>query len=221
MADERLDTAHEYWDQWWGDAKGRPLWSEPDRAVSGYIPLLQERGAHRVLDVGTGIGRHALAYARAGFNVVATDASSTGLDQLIGSAKAENLEIDTQQAPFTKLPLEDASFDHVLAWNVLYHGDGGVLADAFRECRRVLRANGTFQLTLLSKRNRAYGVGNEIRTDTFVDEASKGDKDHPHFYVDAVGVTRLLAGAGFNVLSLVDVDQLPPGGFHWVVLAET
>lgn len=73
---------------------------------------------------------------------------------------------------------------------------------------------------MLSKRHRAFGVGREVRPDTFVDDRSEGDKDHPHFYVDAPHLTALLAGAGFEPVSLIDVDQQPPGGFHWVVLCQ-
>jgi tellurite methyltransferase len=82
MATRRLDTAHKYGDEWWGEAKTRSRWSEPDPAVTGFIPTLSARSARQILDVGTGIGRHALAYAREGFEVTATDASTTGLAEL-------------------------------------------------------------------------------------------------------------------------------------------
>jgi hypothetical protein len=74
---------------------------------------------------------------------------------------------------------------------------------------------------MLSKRNRAFGVGREIRPDTFVDGASTGDKDHPHFYVDEATLTAMLGDAGLDVRSLVDIDQnAPAGAFHWTVRAE-
>jgi SAM-dependent methyltransferase len=220
VSEERLDTAHEVWDQWWGDAKQRAHWSEPEPVVTSFIPALQARGSRRVLDVGAGIGRHALAYARAGFDVTAIDTSPTGLDELLRAAQAEELTIDTQIGPFSALPLEDGFVDHVLAWNVLYHGDGSLAGAALAECHRVLRPAGTLQLTMLSKRNRAYKIGREILSHTFVDDSSTGDKDHPHFYMDASGLCGLLAGAGFELLSMVDVEQHPPGGWHWAVLAE-
>jgi tellurite methyltransferase len=220
VGEDRLDTAHDTWDRWWGEAKERAHWSDPERAVVAFIPVLQDRRARRVLDVGAGIGRHALAYARAGLEVVATDASATGIDEIIRAARSAGLKVDALVAPFAALPLEDGSVDHVLAWNVIYHGDGDVVAAALEECRRVLRPTGTLQLTMLSKRHRAYGVGTEVRPGTFVDPTSTGDKEHPHFYVDGMGLTTLLATAGFEVVSMADVDQQPRGGFHWVVLAE-
>ncbi len=59
----------------------------------------------------------------------------------------------------------------------------------------MLRLGGTVQLTMLSKRNRAFGIGREIRPDTFVDDDSTSDKDHPHFYVDATALTAMLSAA--------------------------
>lgn len=221
MTEPRLDTAHQKWDRGWGQPETRARWTDPAPMVVEVIPALTARGARRVLDVGTGIGRHALAFARAGFDVVAVDASETGLGQLRLAADAEGLPIETRLAPFTELPIDDRSVDHVLAWNVLYHGDGDIVRQAFAECGRVLRADGTAQLTMLSKRNRSFGIGREIRPDTFVDDASTGDKDHPHFYVDAATLTAMLAAAGLEVRSLVDIDQDPPSSaFHWTVTAE-
>ena len=220
MSEGRLDTAHEHWDEWWKDASQRSSWSEPEPAVTALMPGLREKGARRVLDVGTGIGRHALAYARFGFEVIASDASSAGLDRLVESAKAGGLSVDVRLSSFTSIPLEDATVDHVLAWNVIYHGDGETVATALKECHRVLRPGGTIQLTMLSKRHRAFGIGRKIRVDTFVDDASTGDKDHPHFYVDASGLIRRLSSAKFDLRSMEDVDQDGRQGFHWYVLAE-
>jgi hypothetical protein len=73
---------------------------------------------------------------------------------------------------------------------------------------------------MLSKRHAAYGIGDEVRLDTFVDPTSAGDKDHPHLYVDAATLAGMLAERGFEILSLADVDQRPPGQWHWTVLAD-
>jgi tellurite methyltransferase len=219
--EERLDTAHEAWDSSWGDAQQRAQWVQAEPFVTDYIPALRARGATRVLDVGGGIGRHAIAYAQAGFEATMTDASATGVTEALRAAKTIGVRVDAAVASFTALPLADASFDHVLAWNALYHGDRTLVATALNECRRVLCPGGTLQITLLSKRNISYGKGQEIRADTFVDETSSGDKAHPHHYVDAVGACSLLRTAGFEAKALIDIDQLPPGGWHWTVLAET
>jgi len=219
-ADEpALDTAHQVWEEWWADPGMREPWSRPEPDVLASISVLRARGAGAVLDVGAGVGRHALAFARSGFDVVATDASPTGLAELDRNAAAEGLSVVTRIAPFTAHPVDDASVDHVLAWNVLYHGDGSIVRAAFAECRRVLRDGGTFGCTMLSKRHRAFGLGRRVAPDTFVDDDSADDKTHPHFYVDEATLVAMLAESGFRVETIADVDQEPEGGFHWTVLA--
>lgn len=236
---EAFDTAHRWWDRWWSDAQGRSQWAEPEPSVLDVCSTLRARGASDVLDLGAGIGRHTLAFAAAGLQVTAVDASTAGLivlrqtvaavaaggatgvhDTGLTAAGHQHPAISIAVAGFAAVPLRSASVDHVLAWNVLYHGDGDLVAAAFRECRRVLRPGGTFHVTMLSKRHRAFGVGHEIASDTFVDPQSEGDKEHPHFYVDALDLTTLLAAAGFEPRSLTDVDQHAPAGFHWEALAE-
>lgn len=87
----------------------------------------------RLLHVGAGIGRLSLAHARAGLEVVATDAGNTGLVQLTPDAREDGLHVETQVAPFTGLPVERAGADHVLAWNVIDHQDGEIVAVALSD----------------------------------------------------------------------------------------
>ena len=215
----RIDTAHEVWNSHWAEPGERAKWRRPELVVVDYITALRARGARRVLDVGAGIGRHALTYARAGLDVVASDASPKGLAALRASAAAEDVAIGIGTWSFSELPMVAASVDHVLAWNVIYHGDGTLVRHALVEFHRILREHGTVQCTMLSTRHRAYGTGHEIRPDTFVDPASTGEKAHAHFYVDETTLVAMLHDAGFEVLSLDDTDQDPPGGWHWTVLA--
>ena len=83
----------------------------------------------------------------------------------------------------------------MLSFNVLYHGDPGIVRTAIGEIRRVLKPGGIFQGTMLSKRNAGFGVGTEVAPDTFIrdagDDMDDSDKVHPHFYCDAAGLVAL------------------------------
>ena len=59
----------------------------------------------RILDLGAGIGRHALAQARDGHRVTALDASEAAMAAAAAAAFAEGLTVETVLAPMTDLPL--------------------------------------------------------------------------------------------------------------------
>ncbi|MFP4126589.1 MAG: class I SAM-dependent methyltransferase [Alphaproteobacteria bacterium] len=211
-------TAHVAWNSRWLDAGERAEWSsaEPDvREVAATV--LPARGVRRVLDLGTGIGRHALALARAGFEVTACDAAPAGLEVCRAEAAAAGLAIRLDEAQMTDLPYGDGAFDYVLAFNVIYHGEPGVVRRAIAEIHRVLAPGGLYQGTMLSKRNANFGRGTEVAPDTFV-RTGDDDKGHPHFYCDARGLCALFAG--FEPLKLEDRLHRKPGSWHWHLLAE-
>lgn len=62
-----------------------------DQEVGALVDLLELRPGHRILDVGCGPGRHALALARRGFEVVGVDISGTFVGLARQAAEAEGL----------------------------------------------------------------------------------------------------------------------------------
>ena len=86
----------------------------------------------------------------------------------------------------------------------------------------MLKPGGTFQGTMLSKRNAGFGIGTEVAPNTFVREADEdgddSDKAHPHFYCNAAELVELLAG--FELVGLRDIEQKKAGAWHWQFVAE-
>jgi SAM-dependent methyltransferase len=56
-------TAVEAWDERWATPEGRADWLVPHPTVTALVPVLKARGTQTVLDLGCGIGRHALFFA--------------------------------------------------------------------------------------------------------------------------------------------------------------
>jgi SAM-dependent methyltransferase len=212
-----LATAHEDWDRRWRDSRERAAWEQPDELVRAIVPELRRRGVRDVLDLGCGVGRHALFLAEAGFLAVGTDASKSGIDHASDLAVDAGIRATFHVEDFLNLSFDDESFDYVVAWNVIYHGDGAVASRALAEIARVLRPGGLLQSTMLSKRNAAFGLGTEVAPDTFVDDLGADDKSHPHFYCDAPSL--VLLHRDFEFLALVDQEQRP-GAWHWHLTAE-
>jgi SAM-dependent methyltransferase len=110
----------------------------------------------RVLDLGCGFGRHAFESLRRGARVVACDMSLAELKDVSGMFAAI-LDEEAATLPAgasgvaangdaTRLPFADASFDRIIASEVLEHvPDDGA---AFAELARVLRPGGTMAITV-------------------------------------------------------------------------
>ena len=99
----------------------------------------------RVLDVATGGGHTALAFAKAGADVVATDLTPTMLDTARAHLKAEGLEhVQVELAAAEDLPFEAESFD-IVTCRIAPHHFADPLAFV-KEAARVLRVAGMFLL---------------------------------------------------------------------------
>jgi SAM-dependent methyltransferase len=214
----KTDTAYLAWNKRWATAHGRQDWLVPEPDVVAVTERLADDGrTRRVLDLGCGVGRHALHLARLGFETYAIDLAEAGLAELARAATVEHLAVTTGVAPMTAVPFPDAFFDYVLSFNVIYHGDPAIVATAVGEIRRVLRPGAIYQGTMLSKRNAGYGIGTEVAPNTFVSDAGD-DKCHPHFYCSAGELIALFDG--FELLSLDDKVHANAGSWHWHFTAE-
>lgn len=216
-------TAHQAWDQAWQTDAGRAGCLQPEPDVIELASSLRMQGKKTALDLGCGVGRHALAMAALGFETTAFDASSAGLAEVDKGAAARALKVQTAQGDMSALPFEDGAFDYVLSFNVIYHGDETVLRKTIAEISRVLRPGGIYQGTMLSKRRFDYGVGNEISRNTWVQPDGTGDKKHPHYFCDGRECLELFGD--FEVWSLKDVDHKfddedKKGSWHWHLVAQ-
>jgi tellurite methyltransferase len=210
-------TAVEAWDKRWQTPEGRAGWTAPDPAVLGLIPELKARGARSALDLGCGVGRHALYLAAEGFSVEAIDGSAAGIAVARAAAEAKGLSLGLRQGAIDELPFADGAFDFVLSWNVIYHGTLGDVGRRLAEIWRVLKPGGLYQGTMLSTRNANYGEGRAVAPDTFVIDGAE-EKSHAHYYCDAARLVALFAG--FELLSLNQDAQGKPGAWHWQIVAE-
>jgi tellurite methyltransferase len=215
-----LPQAYEHWDKQWATEVGRAEWTAPEEDVRRIVAFLRECGVRRVLDLGCGVGRHALLLASIGFDVAALEMSANGIQIARRFAEECGTCIEFCLAAMSSLPYRTDSMDYVLAWNVIYHGDLSLLGKTLDEIYRVLRPGGVFQATLLSKRNAYFGVGRELAKDTWVADG-KAEKRHPHCYLNAREAVVTLEEAGFQILTLRHAAHSKPGSYHWHLVART
>lgn len=118
------------------------------------LDLFGVDAGHRLLDMGCGGGRHAFAVLRRGARVVAFDADQGELDgvRLMADAMVaegevpEGGQLECVQGDALDLPFEDASFDRIIAAEVLEHIPDD--ARAIAELVRVLAPGGRIAVTV-------------------------------------------------------------------------
>ena len=214
-SDERNFETH------WQKSDSESPWRIPDDEVSGLIIRLRKESASRVLDLGFGLGRHVVLFARERFKTYGIEPTESGFQHCTDWLKAEGLEADIGQGHMLQLPFPDSMFDFVISFNVVYHGTLADMETALQEINRVLRKSGLLYLTLNSTRNHWYGKGNELEHNTFVNP-EKGDGDHKHHYSDRREVERILSGWELEMIresELTLAGKTYPGSWHWMILA--
>lgn len=131
----------------WGDASElylRSSWHSNEEALSKMVEYAGFSGG-RLLDIGTGAGHAALAFAPHVAHVVATDTSPGMLEttkKAADSREIQNLEVEIADA--MQLPFEEQSFDWVVCRVAAHHFSDPL---KFLEgCHRVLKRDGEMLL---------------------------------------------------------------------------
>jgi len=126
--------------------RARAMWGSGDFARAGaeqvVVGELLARAVdvhpgERVLDVAAGSGNAALAAARRGARVVASDFVPAVLDRAVQRARVDGLDLETREADAQALPFGDGAFDVVLStFGVMFAPDQPrAAAELLRVCR--------------------------------------------------------------------------------------
>ena len=207
----------EAWDDSWKTEEGRAHWLNPDPFIISKMPKFKKEGVQKVLDLGSGVGRHTILFAKEGFDVYGLDPSPSGFKYTRNWLKKEKLSPKLILGEMTKLPFDTDSFDLIVAWNVIYHGTTKIIDATINEIIRCLRNKGYFLCTLISTKHNKFGQGREIEKNTFIIEEEE-EKSHPHHYFNKEEINRFFNR--FTHLTCTDKEQFYPGLFHWHLLSQ-
>jgi SAM-dependent methyltransferase len=141
-----------------------PGHADPE-ALTRLVSRVAPRATDHVLDVGTGAGHTALAFAPHVTKVVALDLTPSMLDEVRRNAAARGLSnVEVEQGEAESLPFADGSFDIVSCRLTTHHFPE--LPRAVGEMARVLRAGGRLVVadTMVPEDDELDAAINEIET---------------------------------------------------------
>ncbi len=203
---------------WKWELADHESWSRP-APESYYLLTRWGKKGSKLLDLGCGIGRHALLFASEGFEVSAVDFSDEAINVLRQKSRDHRLLIDVRKGEMTKLPYEDESFDFVISFHVIYHGIRNDVAKALSEVFRIMRPGGEFFVTFNSADSKSLRSSEGIRIDerTIV-KAGGIENGVPHYYVDKATLEALLKEFELISLRLVSDYYEDMSSSHYYVL---
>ena len=202
-----METKTKPWD--WQIVKGdyETKWKTPADEAYYLLHRWHNEGMENVLDLGCGIGRHAILFAQAGFNTYAMDLSMNAISRAKQWANECGLNIDFRVGDMLNLPYDDETMDAIFAYYVISHTDTNGVIKVIDQIDRILKSKGEAYLTFGSKNSWGFKENWPI-----VDENTKiriedgPDNNVPHFYADPDLIFKLFNG--FNILDLKQIQKI-------------
>lgn len=180
---------------WNWDIALAPQWEEPAPEVYPLLNRWRKQKFKTLLDLGCGVGRHALLFSKYDFEVCACDLSKEGIDKLNTLVEESGLSIATKVCDMLSLPYEDNSFDSLIAFHAIYHSDDEGIKKIINEIKRVLKTGKEAYITFNSKNSSAFkNPDNKHLSDSTIVKTTGHEAGIPHYYANKQEVEMLLEG---------------------------
>lgn len=183
-------------------------WLNPCEESYYYCEKWKKQGRQSILDLGCGLGRHAMLFARNGFKVTAVDISEYAVKKLREAERKENLIITSKVCDMLDLPYRENSFDCIFSYNAISHTDTEGFGIILNKIKEILKPDGEIFLTLCSKETYSFSEANYLRIDenTVMKSEEGPEKNVPHFFVDLNDIRRLFE-PDFELLKVIHNDN--------------
>lgn len=172
----------------WKIVKDDPkiVWKNPSIESYYLLNRWKSLNMNNFLDLGCGLGRHSVLFAKNDFNVSCFDISEEAINRTKKWCESEGLKCNYKIGDMLKLPYDDKSFDCILCRNVISHTDTEGMKKIIKELFRVLKTNGECYLTLGSKDTWGFKQDNwPLKDPNTRLKMEKGPEyNTPHFYAD-------------------------------------
>ena len=182
------------------------VWLQPSEESYYVAQLWKDKNIKKVLDLGCGLGRHSIFFAKQGFQVSASDLSLEATEHLKAWSEKENLSIEVVNADMMKLPYKDNFFDAIFAYHVISHTDSAGIREIIKEISRILKIGGEIYITLCSKESASFRDVDNLKIDanTVIKTKEGPEKGIPHFYVEPDDIFSLFDNYGIDRIRHTD-----------------
>ncbi|MEI6841009.1 MAG: class I SAM-dependent methyltransferase, partial [Methanomicrobiales archaeon] len=172
-----------FWEERFSD-EGRIWGTTPSRTSEYAVQLFNKAGVQCVLVPGSGYGRNAVAFVRAGFQVTGIEISTTAVALALQNSEG----VRYHQGSVLDMPFDDSMYDGIYCFNVLHLFRKSDRAAFLARCREQLKEGGVMFFVVFSDREPSYGMGKKAEENTF--ESKSGREVHYYSAEDLVSEFR-------------------------------
>jgi len=176
--------------------EGRIWGDNPSPTALCAIDLFKKAGVREVLVPGSGYGRNAGAFARAGFAVTGIEISETA----VAMARRKSSDVRYHQGSVLDMPFDDSVYDGIYCFSVLHLFRKNDRAAFLGRCRDQLKDGGVLFFTVFSDKDPGFGTGRMVEENTF---ESKPDRE-AHYYSEEDLVSEF---RGFEIIRTGIVEE--------------
>jgi tellurite methyltransferase len=181
-----------------------PKFRLPHEDFGEYLELLKKHQAKKILDLGCGTGRHAVALTKAGYKVYGIDISENALNVCWDWFKDENLQADIIFGDMYKpLPYEENFFDGLVSINVLHHNKIAQIKGLIKEIERVLKPGAIIMVEIPRQVGKMHD--GQIEPGTVVPESGSEVGIPHHIFQDEKEVREFFKN--FEIIKIVHKEK--------------
>ena len=186
--------------------KNELLECSPHPEIANIAALFTKHGVRRILDLGSGGGRHTVYLAQRGFDVHGLDSSPTGLAHTLTSLANRSLTAHVTLHDMASLPYDDSYFDAIISVQVIHHNRLEGIRETVAEITRVLKPAGLVWITMPVSKNEPSKQQREIEPGTYV-PLDGSEKGLPHHYFRREEIPSLFADYAVLDLHVDDTNH--------------
>jgi len=164
--------------------KGK-VFTEPHPDMERIAKFFKEKGVRKILDIGSGTGRHLIFFSKKGFEIYGFDASPKAISLAKEWLAEEKLNVELKLNRMeAKFPYDDNFFDAIISIQVIHHNKMRDILKTVSEVKRVLRKGGLIFITfpkLESRNNLEDWKLKEIESGTYIPQEGQ-EKGLPHHF---------------------------------------
>jgi cyclopropane fatty-acyl-phospholipid synthase-like methyltransferase len=182
--------------------KGK-VFTEPHQDMERLAKLFKEKAVQRILDVGSGTGRHIIFFSKLDFEMYGFDASPKGLSLTRQWLTEEGLSAELiNHRMEVRFPYDDNYFDAVISIQVIHHNEMKNIIFTISEIERVLKKGGLIFITFPRSEDRG-GLDDwklrEIEKGTYIPQSGQ-EKGLPHHFFTITEIQEVFSS--FNLLEI-------------------